>query len=488
MTGISILCVGVLVVYLLLGYKKPAIAFSTLPIAMAFVVYLAEATESPESLIVALLLFLGTLLVVAATGWDRQQRQWFHWGAWYVLMGVAAALVMGVVLMGIQVIGAGYALVVVFIASALVVFASLLNYGGTTRRTRAINVFSVLGASMRQNLPLPMALDCAATGDSSETGVILRGIKTWLVKGCSLADAVRRGYPGCPSGALAMLAAGEGVGQLPAALSAIEADVKSQAVGPRKLRPIHPFCPALLVAVVLFVVAGVVTFVVPRLRLALNDVVDVPLPAVTRVFFRIVDAFAEGPYGMLILVVAAVLVVCCSMYRASRRRRDRMGLFLWLGDSVIWWLPFVRGFEKRLALVQVTELLRISLTAGCPVNEAIRGTLKLDVNLFFQKRLRCWLDRVERGEDIAQSARRCGLGPGLAWAFDRDANPANAPAVLEMLESHYRASYTYRVNLTRFILWPVGIVLLGLMVAFVVYAVFSPGVAIINQLALNVYP
>ena len=60
--------------------------------------------------------------------------------------------------------------------------------------------------------------------------------------------------------------------------------------------------------------------------------------------------------------------------------------------------------------------------------------------------------------------------------------------MLEMLESHYRTRYNYRLNMTRHIVWPVGIVLLGSMVGFVVYAIFSPMVSIINQMALNVYP
>ncbi|MEN6424390.1 MAG: type II secretion system F family protein [Phycisphaerales bacterium] len=488
MTGIATLCVGIGLAYLYLAWKKPVVAFSMLPIVITFLVYVAAQTDSPEIDVVAVFLFLLTLMVVAATGWERQSRQWFHWGAWYLLVGIVGTLVMGVLLAGIHSLGTGYPLVVIFIASGLVIFASLINYGVTSRHTRAVNVFSFLAASMRQNLPLPMALDCAATGDSSETGVILRGIKMWLVKGCSLADAVRRGYAQCPSGALAMIAAGEGIGQLPAALRAIEADVKCQTVGPRRLRPIHPFYPVLVIAFILFLMVGVMTFVLPRLDTALAEVVEGRLPFATRVLCSIMHGLTDGPYGILILILAAVMVLSHSLYRSARRHRDRKGFLLWHGDLLLWSLPFVRGFERRLAMVQVLELLRISLTAGCPVNEAIRGTLKLDVNLFLQKRLRRWLDRVERGENIAESARQCGLGPALAWAFDSGADTANTPAILELLESHYRSSYVYRVNVTRYILWPAAIVLVGLMVGFVVYAIFSPTVAIINMMALNVYP
>ena len=147
-----------------------------------------------------------------------------------------------------------------------------------------------------------------------------------------------------------------------------------------------------------------------------------------------------------------------------------------------------RWFERNRSLVQVVELLRLSLNAGCPVNEAIRSTLQLDVNVLFRSRLVCWLRRVERGENIAESARRCGLGSALAWAFEGGAQTGNTPVVLEMLESYYRFNYSYRVNLARFILWPLGIVALGATVGFIVFAVFSPLVAILVSLSGTVTP
>jgi type II secretory pathway component PulF len=170
------------------------------------------------------------------------------------------------------------------------------------------------------------------------------------------------------------------------------------------------------------------------------------------------------------------------------RRMLRWRPLRWLGDSLRWHLPLVHWFERTSALVQVVELLRMSLCGGCPVNDAIRGALNLDVNLHFRRRLACWLQRVERGEEIAGSARACALGAPLAWAFDSGLNAANTPAILEMLASHYRAVYNYRLNLTRYILWPLGIVLLGAIVGFVVYAAFAPTAAILKHLALNLYP
>lgn len=139
-------------------------------------------------------------------------------------------------------------------------------------------------------------------------------------------------------------------------------------------------------------------------------------------------------------------------------------------------------------MVQTVELLRLSLNAGCTVNEAISNTLGLDVNNRFRKRLQKWLTKVEAGDNIAAAARESGLGSTLAWAFDQKINQGNTLAILDSLELFYRSNYSYYVNLARYIMWPCVTLTLGAMVGFVVYAFFSPGVAVIRNLAETVYP
>ena len=159
-----------------------------------------------------------------------------------------------------------------------------------------------------------------------------------------------------------------------------------------------------------------------------------------------------------------------------------------MGDFVKWHLPVLHWFEKNYSMVQTVELLRLSLNAGCTVNNAIANTLDLDVNNSFRKRLQKWLTRVEAGDNIAAAAKKSGLGSTLAWAFDDKVNQGNTLFILETLESFYRSNYSYYVNLARFIIWPCVTVAMGVMVGFVVFAIFSPGVAIIHNLVELVYP
>jgi type II secretory pathway component PulF len=57
-----------------------------------------------------------------------------------------------------------------------------------------------------------------------------------------------------------------------------------------------------------------------------------------------------------------------------------------------------------------------------------------------------------------------------------------------MLESFYRSNYNYYVHLARFIMWPCVTLLMGIIVGFIVYAFFMPGIQIIGGLTQTVHP
>ena len=80
------------------------------------------------------------------------------------------------------------------------------------------------------------------------------------------------------------------------------------------------------------------------------------------------------------------------------------------------------------------------------------------------------------------------MGSPLAWAFDDQVNKGDTLAILDALESFYRSNYSYRVNLARFIMWPCVTLALGMMVAFVILAIFLPGIVVINIMAGLVTP
>jgi type IV pilus assembly protein PilC len=492
MYGLTAITSVLLVLYPIIGYRRPGLALATLPAALLALIYAAMEIDSLVTIYVIALLPIVTLAGIALSGRNTETRRSFgQWAIW-LLLAVGGTLALIAIFVAFLVIGAGFILPLFFFLGIGVIVIALITYGAGSYRADPIHVFSVLGSSMKQNLPLPMALECAASGRSSGNASAMRGIKNWLVQGYSLAESIRRGYPQCPSRALAILSAAEPRGQLTAAIETVEADLKSRSAKRLRLQPVHAAYPLVILTIMFILLLGLMTFVIPQFKTVLEEMTGERLPAPTRVLISIMQTLVyshDGLVGLgLFFLVFFVIPPLWVWARTRRRRPDVPFLLSRMGDWIKWHLPVLRWFENNGAMLQTVELLRISMRTDCPVNEAIRGTLELDVNQCFKRRLACWLARVERGDDIGQAARNCGLGSALAWAFDRNMGAMHAPAVLDMLESFYRSNYSYRVNLARFILWPLGIILLGATVGFVVFSVFAPGVAVLRSMAETVYP
>ncbi len=476
--------------YIYLGLKKPGVALVTSPFLVGTIIVAGAVKENPFIVTGALVIFIATLVTVLLSkqepdseNWPRLLAKWFFitCGLLFLIFLLLIALSMALSPLGIF----GIILVVMLIIS-------IVAYGLTSRNTTSAYVLSTIGSSIRQNLPLPMALESAAGGWSNKRSRILLNIKKWLIQGYSLSESIKRGYPKCPGYAVAMIAAAERINQLPLALKAIEANIAAQIREDRKIRPVHPIYPVIVITLMFLIIFGVMTFIIPQFDAAITELFeDHQLPAITRVVIEITGfiAFDYGwLLGVLLLLIIFVAVPASIYFRFRPRRPDKPFLFSRIGDFVKWYLPVLHWFERNYSMVQVVEMLRLSLNAGCPVNDAISNTIGLDVNNRFRRRLRKWHRKVEQGDNIAVAARKSKLGSTLAWAFDEQVNQGNTLAILETIEAFYRSNYSYCVNLARFIIWPCIIVCMGIVVGFVVLAIFSPSIAIITNLTTLITP
>jgi type II secretory pathway component PulF len=478
----------ILLLFAILGYKKPGIAMLTMPIVCLLLIYSAAWYDLFEYIAFAPILFVTTLAAVLLAKRETDYEQWPQILAKWLLRGFAFVLFLLIVVIAIDIGGAAAFLSVGFsIAGLIILIGLIISYGVTSRHMIATYVISTIGSSMRQNLPLPMALESAVSGRTDKRSQILRKIMKWLVQGYSLSESIKRGYPKCPGYVVAMIAAAEQINQLPNAIASIEADMLAKADEKRKLKPVHPFYPVILVTFLFLIIWTYMWKVLPTFITVLSEMTKgKALPPATQILLHITI------YWRLIGLVFALIIfviVPVSIYTNLRPRRPyKPYLLSRIGDFIKWHLPILYWFERNYSMVQTVELLRLSLNAGCTVNDAIANTLGLDVNNCFKKRLQKWLKKIEAGDNIATAAKESDLGSTLAWAFDQKINQGNTLTILEALESFYRTNYNYYINLARFIMWPCVTIMMGAMVGFVVYAIFSPGVAIIRNLAETIYP
>ncbi len=487
-----ILSTVVLAAYALLGYKRPAIALITCPIVSGLLGFMAWTSEHQEAALYAPVVFIVTMAAIAVSKRDVGQGRWARAVAIWILLVTVTVLALVVLAMVFQFTHAGAVLVLLLFVLTVLLVAGSVAYAISSRHSTAAFVMSTIGSSLRQNLPLPMALQSAASVPNTRQSRTLLAIQKWLVHGYPLSAAISQGYPGCPRRALGMITAAERIDQLPQAFESIEADMLARSDQRQKVKPVHPGYPLILILVIFFVALGFATYVFPILKQVFSEMLGNELPASTSLLMGITE-FLAYDYGWVLVVpmffaLYLPLMPFWRFIRFQSASTDRPHCVNRIIDTCRWYIPVLHWFEKNYSTVQLIEILRISLNAGSTVDGSIESALDLDMNNCFKQRVRRWLDMVRSGENISQSARRCRLGSPPAWAFDENANRGNTLTILKSLEEFYRSNYSYRANLIRFIAWPCVTILMALVVGFVVYAVFVPMVAVIESLTGYVTP
>ena len=465
MTCAVVVSLGLLptVVFVCLALRWPGIAIAgSLVVSVAGVTVTAMLGHGGAGLAL-LMSFAATVVAVYlfrgrpdADRWPQTMAK-----AFLMVFGIALAICVWFVLGGL-----GAAAGILF--GALLV-AMALGYLVASRRAVTHYIVSTLAACMRQHMPLIPSLAAAVEGRTDKRARMLRRINFMLSEGRPLGEAIRRGYHACPGQVVATVEAAEQIHQVPQALQRLEADILARSRERRRIKPCPLWYPV-FVMLTLGWALSTFSFFLPSFRRLFQEM-GASLPGPTQSLMDFWGSVMGPAFSLLFcLTVIGVPVGIYTTFRA--RRTEKFQILAWLGDGLKWRLPIARWFEQNRSMLQTVEVLRLSLSAGSTVDEAIAAAIQLDVNRCFRQRLRRWLARVRRGEDVADAARASGLGRSLAWAFDRAANPGNAPAALEALESICRNDYSYRINLARFVGWPTAVLAMALVVGYVVYALF----------------
>ncbi|MCE5340084.1 MAG: type II secretion system F family protein [Planctomycetaceae bacterium] len=467
------LIMSVLILYVFLGYKTPRLAIITMPIAVSFFFIVFASHDLGLEAVTSLLIFFTTLLAIIVRPHETDIVPWPKRAA---KLAFTIVLTMGITI-GLFILS--FPIGTVFIGLLGIICGYLIGANWTGKNYTTAYVISTIGASMRQNLPLPMALQSAAENLKYKHSIILRQISKWLLQGYSLSESIKRGFRNCPARITALIAAGEKTNQLPRVIETIEKDLLENAEDRKSVRPVYPATYFIAVLICMtFIVVGLMVFIIPKFSSVIKDMTGGSLPKSTMLLIKISNYVCFNFGWAIMLGILFITAVIYSTVRFRPRRTERPRLLSRIGDFIKWHLPMVHWFENNYSNLQTVEVLKISLNSGSTLNQAIRNTIELDVNCRYRGKLKKWLRLVEAGENPAKSLKQAGLSASLAIAFDQ--NSENTLNVLEMLENVYRTNYSFRVNLARFILLPCVTILLGGVVGFVNYSVVAVMVEIIT--------
>ncbi len=406
------------------------------------------------------------------------------------LSGLLIGVSMAVVLVAVLMAGAGTALeefvIVAVVSVSIAATISLLLYlayrfatGWVRRQTTERIVIGQIATVMRQNLPLATALALAAESERGWARTHLKRISGLLAQGMPLSQAVHAGYPDCSSITLSLILAGEQAGQLSAALDQAEEHLFERE---RRRGPDDVSVSSYLLIVTSFtalVVSGIMVAVVPKYKEIFKDF-GTRLPGPTISLINLSEFFVQ--YGLLLLVPA--IAVPWAIYLSLRPRSvSNLALTSRIADWFRWHTPGYRRIEFSRGMRAILQVMRLGVNSGMSLEPATAVAGLVDVNHQLKQRLRKFTGLLGGGDSVRQAARRAGLGEVTAIALAGGQRGNDMDAALRYAADYHGSVANRWWLVLRNLAWPVWTLIMGIMVGFVVIALFLPLVALINAVS-----
>jgi len=375
-------------------------------------------------------------------------------------IGGVAAFFLAICLQALGV-GAGIAGAVVF---ALVINLAMLRH----RRARQFMLLSTLSVAAKRLMPLAPAVEAFADERWGVMGYHARRLAALLRSGISLPDALAR-TPGLVSRqAQVTIRVGQESGALAEALDDVvrshelHSPLWSQILG----RVLY------LLGLMLFG-CGVALFMMLRITPEFQKIFEefeIELPAVT--CFTIGTAHFVAQFGFIFIPILFVVILwffaLCFQYMAGVR----------------WNLPLINRLARRLDTAVILEALALAAKRNVGFEAEIETLARWYPVRAIRSRLGGVLADMRSGVDWSRSLALRGLiKPAELAVFEAAGRAGNlAWALREMAESN-RRRLNYRLHNVVQLLFPVAILVFGVMVAVFVVSYFMPLISLISALS-----
>ncbi|MCF7974426.1 MAG: hypothetical protein K9N55_11465, partial [Phycisphaerae bacterium] len=367
------------------------LVFSLPATCVFFVVGLA--TENFEVVLISPGLFLSCYIYVGLfmAGEDHQRAR------------VIARQVLATVLMLLFVVLIGFLFGPVVMAGILVFvvwMVAMIAYGRTARRSLLFSVLSTLKTSMKQNLPLPMALECAAQGLASQESLVYRQLKKHLIMGHDLVEALRLAMPRCPGHVTGVLQGAQRMGNLVSGLEAVHKNVTLRDKRKQACEPVDPAYPIIVLMFMAVIGSALFRYVIPQFVTVIREISNGDMPVITQWliwFWRV----GSGPLQVAVGIVLGAWAIGTLI--GWLRRGQRPNWLINITDWFRWHLPFIHRFDRIFGLIQLLETLSLCLNAGSPVDQAVSECENLDVNRCFRRKIRRWHRAIVKGQSVSEA-------------------------------------------------------------------------------------
>lgn len=340
--------------------------------------------------------------------------------------------------------------------------------GGRQRALLTRQLATLIGAG----LPIDEALSALAEqNDNERQRALAMSLRSRVMEGASLAQALGDHPDAFPEIFRASVAAGEQSGKLHAVLDKLADHAEAGDALTQKLFGALAY-PLLLTLVAVVVVTGLLTFVVPQIVGVFQNMGHA-LPLATRVLLGASAFLRDRGWLLLALLVVAIVVARLALRAESARRRFH---------ALLLRMPLFGPLLRSANTARAMRTLALLSGSAVPLLDALAIAAQVVPNLPIRAALRQAAHKVREGTGFAKALGDSGQFPPVVLRLIASGERSGElPRMLDEAARQQQRDLDRWVNVMSSVVGPLVILLVGGMVLFIVLAILLP-IFSINQM------
>src|SRR5581483_8630496 len=272
-----------------------------------------------------------------------------------------------------------------------------------------------------------------------------------------------------------MINAGEAGGVLDLILARL-ADFMEKAAKLKKKVIGAMIYPAVVISIAVAIVSMIMIFVIPKFEQIFKDF-HTDLPGVTKLLLAISRWFAQDYGWAYVICFPIVFSLLIKLIRLSEGGKYAV-------DAVKLKIPILGGILSKTSIARFTRTLGTLISAGVPILDAINITKETCGNEVYTRALSKVHDAIREGESMADPLRATKVCDAIVVNMvDVGEETGDLDKMLIKIADNYDNDVDVLVGSLISILEPVMVVILGLIVGFIVIALFAPMISLIQAVS-----